>query len=411
MFSKILIVDDEANLEHGDVQKLLAKINEIGECFAKATDNISDLPGIKDADLLILDWDLTGSDPSGSMAKRIIKALLSERVTPVIIYTNYSEEQVKDQLNDFDPKIRDIITPVHKSEIGESLDKIKRTIEQSENLSLKVALFWKPIVNQALEKTLFSIFTTLNNEAMALVFRQFQLDRERMPEALKVLLSDLLFAELEPVEIGMEIDETEVPPQQVTRGYEAFKWLETIRRYGIPADGREVFTGDIFKIDEDTFGIVITPRCDLVRADNETFVKLLLGKELLTKIKGIKNIEEMKKELKKYLSGNHKANEYCLLYVPENTLERTIIFDFNQVMTYRLEEVKKQFKRITRLRSPYITDLMQGYLKHNLRVGVPAKPFNKGEERRAFLDALVEEHTRRYSDRAEVEGDASERQD
>lgn len=405
MLNKVLIIDDQAD----QVNTLVETFNNLPRCFTKATANIS-TQDVFGADLLILDWDLTGSDSEGVIATSIINKLFRQKAIPVIIYTSYTKTAVDTKLaSKLSEKIREMIQVVPKGGVKESLEKIEQILNTTQNLSIRVSSLWKPSVMCALDQTLFSVFDQLNNEAMTLLFRQYHLDRENLSTALKELLSDILVSKLEPLNTDLEEQEVAVPTEDISAGYKAYTWIEKMRKYEQPQDGRLIFTGDIFSLPDDKYGIVITPKCDLARPEDNTPVKFIIGYDISKRLLEVKTVQDAEGNFKQ-LFENHLSNpsdkEYWMQYVPVKSEEYTIIFRFDEVSTYFYSEIKEYtkdeiFKHLIRVREPYLQDLIQGYIKHHLRVGVPGRPFIKSEraQKSKFMSESAKHHVVCYCSR------------
>lgn len=155
-----------------------------------------------------------------------------------------------------------------------------------------------------------------------------------------------------------------------------------------PLESEEIMTGDIFETHERfKYGIILTPRCDIIQRKTQ---KLLVCygfplKKLYFRNKSypphkndptiIKLYEKQHsvKEIAKYIE-----KRYLKEPLPDSLpilwnftkKEQGICLDFNNVQSVDKNEIKK-WKRIARLDSPYIEEMLQRYGSLVSRIGTP----------------------------------------
>ncbi|MEC0247261.1 response regulator receiver domain [Paenibacillus chitinolyticus] len=396
MISKVLILDDKLD----QVQELLETLNSSDQYYVKATSDYMNENLYNSMDLLIIDWDLTGTDSNGAISTSIIKDLLSTRVVPIIIYTSHLEESVSQVVDSAFSEIqRELIKIIQKGDLATAIDEVKTTLENSDNLVVRISYLWKVQLNTAIEKSILTINKRLNNKALSLLMKECELDTQHLPTEITNLLTDLLSSEIVPLD-------TEINPindHEQGEGYEAYKWLVQLRKYALPTDKRHIFTGDIFKINDDEYGIVITPKCDLARPSEISKVKFLIGRDFYkSKYKGNETLEQWKSKTENIMRNyfiSPSEKEYWVLDIPVNGEEISLVFRFDEVYTETVETfMNNTYPRIINLRSPYLEDIIQSYSTFQLRIGLPSRPFNKGDktDREKFVKAMADDMSRKY---------------
>ena len=163
-----------------------------------------------------------------------------------------------------------------------------------------------------------------------------------------------------------------------------------------PGPGETVWTGDIYETSNerkyDQYAIVLTPACDLAQ-DKAQFALACfafpLKEEFLNDLQyppyvvddecrelaksSISKAAELVKE--KYFDFRSKRKlaqrMYRIAHLVHNGGEPFgVCFDFTNVRSLPVDDVKK-WKRVCRLDSPFIEDMLQKYGSHAFRIGVP----------------------------------------
>ena len=142
-------------------------------------------------------------------------------------------------------------------------------------------------------------------------------------------------------------------------------------------------TGDIFKFDEDTYGILITPECELANPQKErdkSFYDFLIisksGSEQY-QAKQRKDFKEEKKQKNiKEIFNNKVISRHILVSFPflDEFYNQIGVIEFNTAFrTIRKEGIKEK-RVVYKLNSPYIHQLRQRFVAYFGKYGVPAIP-------------------------------------
>lgn len=136
-----------------------------------------------------------------------------------------------------------------------------------------------------------------------------------------------------------------------------------------------VMTGDVYKIGEDCFGVIISPECDMMKliSKNE-FIELLCFS--INSFETINDFCKTEEEIKRAYNQEIAAVHLMPIFPYSEENRKTALIDFR----FSLKLVKAKYlvdnnqNRRIKINSPYIQQLRQRYLAYIGRVGVPAIP-------------------------------------
>lgn len=144
-----------------------------------------------------------------------------------------------------------------------------------------------------------------------------------------------------------------------------------------------VMTGDIYKLGDDCYGVIISPECDIMRLINKNeYVECLCFSvnsfdnisDFISTKKG--NEKEKEELIRRAYNQENSAIHLLPIYEFDDKTRNTALIDFRfglkLVKGKYLNENKKNRKN--KLNTPYIQQLRQRYLSYIGRVGVPAIP-------------------------------------
>lgn len=159
--------------------------------------------------------------------------------------------------------------------------------------------------------------------------------------------------------------------------------------YSKIVDGTPIMTGDIFKFDEDTYGILITPECEIADKNKEK-EKDYYDFLIISKKASLKYQEDKQKKFSKDANGARNAKEifnngvisrHVLISFPfeEGLCNQIGLVDFNTALRTMpkignnktsIMNIRTNFK----LNAPYIHQLRQRFVSYFGKYGVPAIP-------------------------------------
>lgn len=156
--------------------------------------------------------------------------------------------------------------------------------------------------------------------------------------------------------------------------------------YSIITENSPLMTGDIFKFDDDTYGIIITPECDLSNSGKEKEKKyydfLIVYKSLSEEYQKDKQ-KKYKKDTKSTMEifNNGVISRHILISFPfeEQFYNQIGMIDFNTAFR-TIIKIDKNGNHIIgsrtkyKLNVPYIHQLRQRFVSYLGKYGVPAIP-------------------------------------
>ncbi len=409
---RILVVDDV----YKDVADIVQSFREEGYGVIYREGPSDDIGELSNVRLVILDLDLKGLGPGTDLEW---PALVLKRLTEggnafylVAVWSKHVRNGGIPDDQDWLAELKDAYTeqtgrpfpdlflrPFRKQpEQTELLERIKKWVEETPHAGL--VFEWERLLNKARDHATSKILDLEGGSLASLVkvlrdeVRE-SADRELVRLFNRVLLRYMTTGDLAEISDLMDrLGKGDINPDWYAR----FHHFQT---YYHPDETEPVWTGDIFEIGEDDHGksyaIVITPRCDLAW-DRVDKLKLVYAMKVgyraevqqpafeairpgrpFTRDDGKGRSGEAKNFLNAVagLKGARlKDRFYVLRFVRAGEAGFHLVADLHNVCSIPLGEVEEGWrqKRICRLDSPYIEDLMHRYAALSERVGVPAIP-------------------------------------
>lgn len=280
----------------------------------------------------------------------------------------------------------------------EAKTKILSDIEEwkRDNTSLAIPLIWSKTINKSTQ----NIFKDLSEAEDGWIKEIYDsANHDGMPaapfviEIFQHLLSENLIQSKELID---SIESFAKDSQSEANEESTAKLFQRVF-YSKINDDTPIMTGDICDIDEETFGIISTPECDVddvCNNDNLFFDLFVFKKDSFDKFLSLAKNYEYKKEYyedwsspnggkdKKKLETlkrlfNQPDGVYHVLPsfpFPDGSLNKSIVINFSTSFERHKSNEVKNYKRRYKLNSPFIQQLRQRYISHLGRVGVPALP-------------------------------------
>ena len=180
-----------------------------------------------------------------------------------------------------------------------------------------------------------------------------------------------------------------ISSEQVTGGSpDLNRRIMHLRTYYIPDPKEKIWTGDVYKTNFSDparrYAILMTPACD-ISLGKATYLKFCYGftiseKDLANQNHVLFSLDSSLKktsDAKKYLGPVGVPIRFYALDNFRNSdtpgeLERLLI-DFQSIESIAISKFsRKRWRRLCRLDSPYVEDLLQKYGSHSIRIGTPA---------------------------------------
>ena len=341
----------------------------------------------------IIDWDFENSEEKDEdfvgldLPQRTPMSLLMENSLYTLIYV-YSEKEIPENEREvlqnkygnkiqFRTKSKEV-----KSEYENILADI-RTFESS-NAHMIIPFVWSQSINQSVQ-TIFNELESANafwiKEIKDTALADGGDATSEVIDAFNNLLNEDLIQNrnLRNLLDSFDCNDGNKQEDDTARLYRRIYYSKII-------EGTPVMTGDIFKFDEDKYGILITPECEIAdknkEKEKECYDFLLISKESSLKYQGEKQKSFSKNEKNaKEIFNNGVISRHVLISFPfeDQSFNQIGLIEFNTAFRTMpkidgnkrsILECRTKFK----LNAPYIHQLRQRFVSYFGKYGVPAIP-------------------------------------
>ena len=347
----------------------------------------------------IIDWNFTDSADFNEDFNEDFEGVKLPQSTPLSILQKYSlytlvyiysereiPETDKDLLIEkYGKKIR---FRTKSNDLDNEYQTISKDIKdfESNNPHMSIPLLWSQSINQATQ----TIFSELESADACWIkeIRDTALNDggDATSEVIDVF-NDLLSEDLvQNVNLRQALDtyssEGAVPKDENT--------AKLYRRiyYSLITDKSPLMTGDIFRFNDDTYGIIITPECDLTNPkkenEKEYYDFLIISKSDSKKYQEKKQKDFQKDNNKKSVKeifNNGVLSRHVLISFPfeEKEYNQIGVIEFNTAFRTLPKKYSEQNHIIGlrinyKLNTPYIHQLRQRFVSYFGKYGVPAIP-------------------------------------
>lgn len=339
---------------------------------------------------LILDWSFKDELEDGIMRNVNPKKILLESNIYGIIYI-YSREEIAEEIKEelirkfgikikFKNKRSDLDSEEEFKEIFEEIVAL-----ENENSHMAIPKQWSQAINRSMQ----SIFSELEKA-----------DHNWIPEIRDASISDSGDAAADVIGIFQNILTEEISHNDELRssimGIDTkeetkpnSKVAELYRRilYSNVNENAPIMTGDIFAFEDDLYGIVITPECQVSSLVDDELAFLTFKANAFKQFAANKynrnyeiwyplmEIKNKNKEECRKLFNNADSSFHILPSFPfKGTLDQSAHIDFRNAFKIFPKEKYNGKRTGYRLMGPYIHQLRQRYISFFGRYGVPALP-------------------------------------
>jgi hypothetical protein len=136
-------------------------------------------------------------------------------------------------------------------------------------------------------------------------------------------------------------------------------------------------TGDIFKFDDNEYGLLITPECDITDTEKEFYEFLIIMKDKSKEYQDEKKKKFIKDQKSvKSIFNNGIISRHILPSFPFDIqqYDAVALINFISAFVSKNKNEIKEYRTEFKLNSPYIHQLRQRYIAFLGRYGVPAIP-------------------------------------
>lgn len=394
----ILFADDNVFDSDRLENKLFHKFNSEGSFSVLPINNLTILEktvsSISTYKALILDWNFRRAIDDEDFEDVKVEdetplEFLRKNKLYSLIYI-YSQDlisqEIKDELNILYPNKIFFETKTASNEAEKEYDKIIAGINkfQEDNAHLEVPYVWSQAINQSAQ-IIFSELETADSNWIKEIYSTAKEDGADPNIEVVNVFHNLLNESIIQNEVLSKIlsEYAKSPDIGSTSSELSIAKLYNRIYYTKLLSTAPLMTGDIFRFDEDEYGILFTPECDLNGKKEKTLEFIVFSKSesvanQQTYIKDHKkNIEKDPNNVGKLsVFNNGIQSRHILPSFPfdENQFSILAYIDFSKCLKIKSKEEFLNKRSSFKLNSPYIYQLRQRYLAQLGRVGVPAIP-------------------------------------
>lgn len=340
----------------------------------------------------IIDWNFTDSADFNEDFNEDFEGVELPQSTPLSILQKYSlytlvyiysEREIPD--TDKDLLLEKYGNKIHFRTKSNDLDNEYQTISkdikdfESNNPHMSIPLLWSQSINQATQ-TIFSELESADACWIKEIRDTALKDGGDATSEVIDVFNNLLSENLVQNESLRQTLDTYSAKGTATKGENTAKLYRRLY-YSKITESSPLMTGDIFKFDDDTYGIIITPECEL--ADNEKEKEKEYYDFLILKKSLSENYQKEKQ--KKYLKDSNSAKSIFNNGVISRHVLISFPFDeqlYNQIGVIEFNTAFRTMSKMDilvcrtnyKLNAPYIHQLRQRFVSYFGKYGVPAIP-------------------------------------
>lgn len=392
--NRVVLFADNNVFSKGNENGLFNMFLQKGEFSVIPIDNLACLEAtIKSASTFracIIDWNFENEENDDEdfegvqHPQRTPVSILQEYPLYTLVYI-YSEKDIPDSeksllTEKFGDKIK------YKTK-GDNVEEEYKTISQDindfekKNGHMLIPYLWSQSINQSVQ-TIFNELEEADSCWIKEIRDTAQEDGGDATTEVIGIFNDLLCENLIQNEsLRGTLDEYS-PEGIVTKEENAARLYRRIY-YSKITENTPLATGDIFKFDEDTYGILITPECELANPQKErdkSFYDFLIISKSGSEQYQAKQRKDFKDEKKqkniKEIFNNKVISRHILVSFPflDESYNQIGVIEFNTAFRTIIKEGIKEKRVVYKLNSPYIHQLRQRFVAYFGKYGVPAIP-------------------------------------
>lgn len=257
---------------------------------------------------------------------------------------------------------------------------------ESNNPHMEIPFLWSQTINQATQ----TIFSELESA-----------DAYWIKEIRDTALNDGGDATSEVIDVFNNLlSEDLIQNESLRQAFEMYSSEGTVTKnentaklyrrlyYSKITEDSPLMTGDIFKFDDDTYGIIITPECELsnpIKEKDKKYYDFLIISQSVSKQYQEKQkkdyLNEKKQKNAKEIFNNGVISRHILISFPfeENVYNQIGLIEFNTAFRTKSKMDDKQNSILScrtnyKLNAPYIHQLRQRFVSYFGKYGVPSIP-------------------------------------
>lgn len=262
------------------------------------------------------------------------------------------------------------------------------------NTNLAVPIMWSSSINEAIQK-IFKELSAANVNWLRELYDSAARDGVDpvlfVIELLQLLLSEAVVQDRELFDAISGIgnaDVTPVPENQMDDHRKSLSKLFSRLYYSELKDTSPVMTGDIFELDQDQYGVLVTPECDVkfilsnegsdfeyLTFTSAGFDEMLQRDKTITKAQYTGLAENKRSKIRQIFNQEQpRLHIFPSLPLLGDNCQNSCVIDFRISHKRMLAAELIKRPRKYKVNSPFIQQLRQRYLSHIGRVGTAALP-------------------------------------
>lgn len=347
----------------------------------------------------IIDWNFTDSADFNEDFNEDFEGVELPQSTPLSILQKYSlytlvyiysEREIPD--TDKDLLLEKYGNKIHFRTKSNDLDNEYQTISkdikdfESNNPHMSIPLLWSQSINQATQ-TIFSELESADACWIKEIRDTALKDGGDATSEVIDIFNDLLSEDLVQNGSLRQALDTYSSERAVTKDENTAKLYRRLY-YSKITEGSPLMTGDIFKFDDDTYGIIITPECELsnpLKEKEKEYYDFLIICQSVSKQYQEKQKKDYQNEKKqknaKDIFNNGVISRHILISFPfeDNVYNQIGVIEFNTAFRTMSKMDNEQNSILAcrinyKLNAPYIHQLRQRFVSYFGKYGVPAIP-------------------------------------
>jgi len=383
----ILYADDDVLNDGTYENKLFQKFNRSLDYSILPITNISDLEktisSISTFRALLLDW--TFKKPSEDeempeMNENPLDILRSKKIYSLVYI--YSREELANELQEELKGIfgtEKIYFEKKASDFDEEQEFVKICSEiasfEDKNKHMEIPFIWSQSINQSVQM-IFSELEQADPNWISEIKDTAKEDKSDPVSEVINIFHNVLNESLIQDTVLREILEKDQNPVNGSTEESAARLYYRIF-YSKLNENAPIMTGDIFKFDDNEYGLLITPECDITDTEKEFYEFLIIMKDKSKEYQDEKKKKFIKDQKSvKSIFNNGIISRHILPSFPFDIqqYDAVALINFISAFVSKNKNEIKEYRTEFKLNSPYIHQLRQRYIAFLGRYGVPAIP-------------------------------------
>lgn len=394
----ILYADDDVLKVNSFENKLFSKLKNQQDYSVLPITNIKDLEttikSVSTIRALLLDWEFKQPEEDDDLEDVVMtnknetpfEVIKKQRIYSLIYI--YSRERIPDEvqqkLKDFHGENR-VFFELKSSGADEDSEyqKITKGIKDFEqkNEHMEIPFLWSQSINRSVQDVFSELESADPNWIKEIIDTSKEDGGEPTSEIIDIfhnLVSEYLAQDKKLRDALNSYNNNvnmSIPAKNTAKLYQRIFYTKIAKE-------SPIMTGDIFKFNDNEYGILITPECDLSNKEKNTYEFLIIKKDVSNQYQKEKRKKYKKDQNSaKQIFNNGVNSRHLLISFPfdDNTCDNIALIEFCSAMYVRRRQEQNDDNIISnrtsyKLNSPYIHQLRQRFVAFFGRYGVPAMP-------------------------------------